>query len=167
MVTLGTISPGPVLTESQTKILNTLKAAAHNPGAGAKRTASEVAGAFKISLPALQLAAGSAKATGNVQGARYVASQTKILADDLRTALKNSGETPTGEGAKQLQAVAKQLNLLVVKAQVGLHHPQAQYSNPASRRAAESELRESVAALRALEAQIGGKPAKSGIDIRA
>lgn len=167
MVTLGTISPGPVLTEAQAKILNTVKAAARDPGTAGKRTAGEVANAFKISLPALNLAAGSAKATGNVQGARYVASQAKILADDLRTALKNSGETPTGEGAKQLHAVAKQLNLLVVKAQVGLHHPQALYANPASRRAAEGELRESMTALRALEVQIGGKPAKSGIDIRA
>jgi hypothetical protein len=167
MVTLGTVGPGPVLTESQTKILNTLKAVARDTGSGAKRTAGEVADAFKIGLPALNLAAGSAKATGNVQGARYVASQAKSLADDLRTALRESGETLTGEGAKQLQAVAKQLNLLVVKAQVGLHHPQAQYANPASRRAAESELRETLTALKALEAQIGGKPAKSGIDIRA
>lgn len=166
MVTLGTVRPAPVMTEAQTKILNTLKAAARDPGAGAKRTATQVADAFKISLPAMQLAAGSAKATGDVRAARYVASQTKILADDLRTALKNSGETPTGEAAKQLATVAKQLNLLVVKARVGLYHQMAQYTDPGSRRAADSELRGSETALRALEAQIRGT-SKRGVDIRA
>ena len=77
MVTLGSVNSGPVLTESQTKILNTLKAAARGTSASAKRTATQVADAFRINLPALQLAAGSAKASGDVHGARFVASQTK------------------------------------------------------------------------------------------
>jgi hypothetical protein len=175
MATIGSVpaSSGPVLTDGQAKILNTLKSIARTPGDGAKRTTAQAVDAVRINLPALQLAAGSARATGDLRGARYVAGQTKALADDLRSALKNAGAAPTGDSpgpeaptAKEIATIAKQLKTLLVKARIALLQPQTQQSNPAARRAAESEVRNSETSLKALEAQIGGART-SGVDIHA
>lgn len=173
MAAIGPIPAGPVLTEAQAKILNTLKAAAGSGGTSGKRTTAEVVDAFRIHGPALQLAAGSARATGDLRGAQYVAGKTKDLADGLRAALKAAAEAPAGSTpdpraptADEVKTIAKQLKLLLVKARIALLNPNAQHANPAAQRAAEAAVKTSETSLKALEAQIGGNR-KSGIDIRA
>lgn len=173
MAAIGPTSAGPVLTEAQAKILSTVKSAAGSVGTSGKRTATEVADAFRIHLPALELAAGSAKATGDLRGAQYVAGKTRELAEGLRSALKAAGEAQAGTSpdpraptADEVKTFAKQLKLLLVKARIALLNPNAQYANPAAQRAAESAVKDSETSLKALEAQIRG-PRASGIDIRA
>ena len=173
MAAIGPTAPRLVLSEAQAKILNTVKAAAGNIGTAGKQTTTEVADAFRIHIPALQLAAGSAKATGDLHGTKYVASKTKELADGLRSALKTAAEAPAGSApdaraptADEVKTIAKQLKLLLVKARIALLNPNAQHANPAAQRAAETAVRASETSLKALEAQIAGNR-KSAIDIRA
>lgn len=173
MAAIGSIPAKLVLTEAQAKILNTVKAAAGNVNSGGKQTTSEVASAFRIHMPALELAAGSAKATGDVRGAQYVAGKTKELADGLRSALKSAAEAPVGgkpdpkaPTAEDITTMAKQLKLLLVKAKIALLNPNAQHANAMSQKAAEAAVKTGETSLKALEAQIVGNR-KSGIDIRA
>jgi len=175
MTTSGSIPPKlgpPVLTEAQAKALSTLKSIARSTASGSQRTTAEVADAVRISLPALQLAAGSASATGDVRSARYVAGQTKALADDLRSALKNAA---SGEGSpdakapsqEQIQTMTKQLKLLLVKARIALAGPQGRLIDATQRQSAETALRSSESSLKALEAQVGLGGKKGSVDIRA
>ncbi|MBI1776955.1 MAG: hypothetical protein HYR63_16575 [Proteobacteria bacterium] len=176
MATIGSLptgSSGPVLTEAQAKILDRLKSISGASGYGGKRTTAEATAAINIDLPALQLAAGSAEATGDVQGAQYVARQTKKLADDLRSALKDAAAAaPVNAGAAQgsssdqLATTAKQLKLLLVKSRIALAQPQAQQSSPALRRAVDVDLREGEKAVQALQAQLRGGSG-SAVNIRA
>jgi len=158
----------PVLTEVQAKALSTLKSIARSNASAGTRTTSEVADAVRISLPALKLAAGSASATGDIRGARYVAGQAKAFADDLRSALKNGAGQPADAEApsqEQIKTMTKQLKLLLVKARIALAGPQARYLDGASRQSAETAMRSTEASLKALEAQIGGV-GKVGVDVK-
>ncbi len=173
MAAIGSIPASLVLTEAQAKIFNTVKAASGNISSGGKQTSGGVANAFRVHMPALELAAGSAKATGDVRGAQYVAGKTKELADGLRSALKSAAEAPAGgkpdpkaPTAEDITTMAKQLKLLLVKARIALLNPNAQHTNPLSQKAAEAAIKTSEASLKALESQIRGNR-KSGIDIRA
>jgi hypothetical protein len=170
MASIATVSASPVLTEAQAKILNTVKAVAGNTGGAIKRTTAEVADSVRVNLPALELAAGSAKATGDLGGARFVAGKTKELADSLRAAIKNSDSlgplSPQAPSPEQINTIAKQLKLLLVKARIALLNPNAQASGAGSQRAAETAVQTGEAALKALENQIKAA-SKSTVDISA
>ncbi|SRR5258708_7473431 len=172
---LPIVGTGPVLTEAQAKIVDRLKSISGASGYGGKRTTAEATAAIAINLPALQLAAGSAEATGDVQGARYVARQTKKLADDLRSALKDAAAVPGGSAgaaqasnSDQLATTAKQLKLLLVQSRIALAQPLAQQqSGPALRSAVDNDLRAGEKAVQALEAQLRGTGGGRAVNIRA
>lgn len=114
-----------------------------------------MADAFRIRLPALTLAAGSAGATGDLRSARYVAGQAKTLAEDLRQALKNGGAANDGAPAPtedQIKTITKQLNLLLVKTRIALARPQALQADPAAQRSADNDIRNAERSLKALQA---------------
>ncbi len=181
-------SLGPVLTETQAKTLDTLKAvAAAGRATPQGLSAKEAVDSAKIKLPGLLVAAGSAAATGDVRAAQRVARETRLLANSIHSGLDQGQTTKTPEGqqplppavsGEQAQNLYKQLKLALVRAQVALVQPYGQPSDPSIKRQAEADIRQTERALADLEAKIrgggapapGGTPAPSGrsvVDIRA
>jgi hypothetical protein len=162
MATIGPLPTNLVLTDAQRTVLDRLKSVASAGNTVGARTPTQALDAIKINGPALQLAAGSAEATGDLQGARYVARKTKDLADGLRAALKDASSAQAVP-ADQLQTYAKQLKLFLVKARIALVSPFAAQSGTQAQQRAELDVRAGEAALKALDAQL---KSSAGIDIK-
>lgn len=172
MVTVPS-SLGPVLTETQAKTLDTLKAvAAAGRATGQGLSAKEAVDSANIKLPGLLVAAGSAAATGDIRAAQRVARETRLLANSIHSGLdqNQSAKTPDGQplppavSGEQAQSLYKQLKLALVRAQIALVQPYGQPSDPSVKRQAESDIRQTERALADLDAKIrgGGSSKASG-----